>query len=633
MENVIKNNDLQNVKFDINSEFFVIDANNLEKVSSKLYGFCLDNSHIVLDIKDLHKDFGNEGAYVYVKNDDNIITVKQDFVGCYGIYIFRQDDYFAISNSFMYLVDYLKKNYKLTFNKDYANAFLSSNLETFSCQETIINEIVVLERNAIIKINKAKRSMEIIHKNYQENSLEPDSKEFFASLDMWYFKWTKFIRNLKKKTNNVMVDLTGGFDSRITFLLFLGANINLDEIFINSINDNLYTHKKDYEIASKIANHYNFKLNQGNKFITSKSYYKKQDCINIFAYLKMPFHKQMYVNVEKNNSPMYSFNGFGGEAIRSYWNYGINGLIKKESNLCYSMKKYPKILKSIKKIIKRASRSIRNSYFNFDDDDFDICYFRETSNRTHFGKATLEWFYLNNFCLSPIFDSNLHKLKLSDRNCKDKNLLIAIIFTRYIKDIIKFEFNDGKYIDPKTIKYAQYLNNKYPFIDNQNKEMVSKSNNINDVSETMKEENTDIEQKNNEVMDYFNSVFLSEKTKNIFTSLYDDDLYNSIVLDSTKRQFHPLMYAFPVLRINKFKQDCNLKTNNVNNMTYFDFLKTQEGNLVDINKIKKKYEKVDRKSKLLTILGMKFIIKNKGATKTLVTVEREGERESNLSPR
>ena len=35
---------------------------------------------------------------------------------------------------------------------------------------------------------------------------------------------------------------------------------------------------------------------------------------------------------------------------------------------------------------------------------------------------------------------------------------------------------------------------------------------------------------------------------------------------------------------------------------------------------------VDRKNKLLTILGMKFIIKNKGATKTLVTVEREGER-------
>lgn len=93
--------------------------------------------------------------------------------------------------------------------------------------------------------------MEIIHKNYQENSLEPDSKEFFASLDMWYFKWTKFIRNLKKKTNNVMVDLTGGFDSRITFLLFLGANINLDEIFINSINDNLYTHKKIMKLHLK----------------------------------------------------------------------------------------------------------------------------------------------------------------------------------------------------------------------------------------------------------------------------------------------------------------------------------------------------------------------------------------------
>ena len=38
---------------------------------------------------------------------------------------------------------------------------------------------------------------------------------------------------------------------------------------------------------------------------------------------------------------------------------------------------------------------------------------------------------------------------------------------------------------------------------------------------------------------------------------------------------------------------------------------------------------VDCKNKLLTILGMKFIIKNKGATKTLVAVKRE----SNLSPR
>lgn len=31
---------------------------------------------------------------------------------------------------------------------------------------------------------------------------------------------------------------------------------------------------------------------------------------------------------------------------------------------------------------------------------------------------------------------------------------------------------------------------------------------------------------------------------------------------------------------------------------------------------------VNRKNKVLTILGMKFIIKNKGVTKTLVAVER-----------
>ena len=44
---------------------------------------------------------GGEGAYVYVKRDRDRITIQQDFMGSWGLYLFRVGDYFALSNSFI----------------------------------------------------------------------------------------------------------------------------------------------------------------------------------------------------------------------------------------------------------------------------------------------------------------------------------------------------------------------------------------------------------------------------------------------------------------------------------------------------------------------------------------------------
>lgn len=65
-----------------------------------------------------------DGVYVYVKREDNHIIIRQDFIGSYEIYLYMGNDYFALSNSFVMLVDHVKKAHKISLNSDYANLFI-----------------------------------------------------------------------------------------------------------------------------------------------------------------------------------------------------------------------------------------------------------------------------------------------------------------------------------------------------------------------------------------------------------------------------------------------------------------------------------------------------------------------------
>lgn len=41
----------------------------------------------------------SDGAYVLVDVYEDKIVINQDFMGSYGLYLYQNDDYFAISNS------------------------------------------------------------------------------------------------------------------------------------------------------------------------------------------------------------------------------------------------------------------------------------------------------------------------------------------------------------------------------------------------------------------------------------------------------------------------------------------------------------------------------------------------------
>ena len=112
-------------------EFFIIDSKSLEFVNPKLYGFSILNSAIVKN-EDIDNDVNllGLGSYIHIKDDDDKIFIYQDFNGSWGLYLYQTEDYFAISNSFLKLVEYLKGNYDISFNEDYAKSLISTNGST-----------------------------------------------------------------------------------------------------------------------------------------------------------------------------------------------------------------------------------------------------------------------------------------------------------------------------------------------------------------------------------------------------------------------------------------------------------------------------------------------------------------------
>ena len=92
----------------LKNAFFVLDSTNLDAVQTCLYGFTFAEGAVIDNAKALTgRAPEKEGAWVYVHRAGTKLTVTQDSVGCFGLYLYREGTYFALSNSFMLLVDHV----------------------------------------------------------------------------------------------------------------------------------------------------------------------------------------------------------------------------------------------------------------------------------------------------------------------------------------------------------------------------------------------------------------------------------------------------------------------------------------------------------------------------------------------
>ncbi len=551
--------------FDINREFFIIDSLNLHKVSTRLYGFALVNCLPVTSAEDLAGEMPTgDGAYVYVHADAHKITVMQDFIGSYGLYLYQDGDYFALSNSFFRLVEHIKGTHPITLNRDYATAFLPVGLCAVSFSDTMVNEIRLLGRNTVIEIPLDSGVPELGSIDYLENTLELSSAEGIALLDSWYEKWTGMIRNLAAATTNIQVDLSGGFDSRIILSLLLGSGIDMKKVFVNSIKDELHTHREDYEIASAIADHYDFPLNNHSFRVNKQRFYTQQEVLDISYYLKLGFHKQMYYRIHCLENSHHYFGGSGGECVRDYWNTSEEEYIESEVRRCksaYGMTD-PAHTEAVRRHLRKTFDELRRKYSDLGrpipEEDLSLNLYRETRCRNHFGKDVLENMFGNSFKYTPLLDPQLHRLKLTDSHCKDRNLLMALILARYNPDLLEFKFDSGRFIDPATIVYAKTLSGKYPYCPGMSS-TVPAGCRINPSVSVPPAGNPRTTMA--ETVAYVKEIFLSRRIRGAFTSEFDPDIFDKVSQDVSTRTYQPLQGAHTVIAISKVIQDCALGEN------------------------------------------------------------------------
>ncbi len=559
-------------------QFFVLDSDNLENVTEKFYGYGFIENEIVFENSSLdYSKLSRNGSFVYVNVDDINIKISQDYIGSYGLYYYHDDDYFAISNSFLKLMEYLRdNNKKITFNKDYADYYLGIKLcsNVYSC--TLINEIEMLSKDIDVIIDKQSKTIEFRDLNVKEHYIPINSKQALDILDDWFYRWIEILRNIRKSTNNIFLDLSGGMDSRMVSLLWMKANFDLENIKITSSIGPKF--EEDFEIASQIANEFNFNLNHNISFM--KNPISSKTSILRSEYVKFGFEKQRFIRNNEAVEPIFRISGYCGGTLRNHINQNPDEYIK--SMLKVSDYLSPELNKSTKGILEDEFDKLSAKYDvkNRNDNQLPLMLYNNARNRHHFGKDFVDSFMFNKITIAPLSDGELQKIDYQI-GIDDDLLLIALIFKRFAPELLDFKFDSNRSISQETIDACDEINQispfkavEYEFISGPDVKKVAKSNS----NKTKDSDRFRI------LRDVFNSLEFEME----FEKYYSKSIYNKLRLNFSKyRTNHYDIYA--AIEIIKTISDVNVANSchNENFVQWIDSFDLKE--TVGDNEVKSSY--------------------------------------------
>ena len=533
----------------INENFFFIDSNNVENIVPHLYGYCISVDGIHTD--NYYKQLGEYiepgplGVYIMIRKIGDNLIINQDFYGSIGLYYYENKDnnYFALSNSFLLLVEKLIGIQNFSFNKDYSDNLIITSLCSFSINETLINEVTQIKSNSYVIINIKSKTVKIKSIDYEENSIPLESDKALEIIDKWVDKWGYILRSLKNQTDNISMDLSGGFDTRTLLSLMLNSGVDLNEINVHSIRDKLHYHDIDFNIANNISTKYGFKLNYRN-LDNRTILIKAKDSIINTIYTKLGFHKEFYLNNEFFIKPRFSFTGGCGEALRGYPHAPIQQFIKLISTRKIKGGYFEVLYNSSKRLFNR-SISILKEEKNFEN-DYEISnnLYSKIIGKNHFGKWAYEWFIFNIYIIQPLMDPDIKKIKyqINEESSTD---LIAYIYVRFAHDLINFPFQGNRTLNLKTIEKAEKLNiNRIPY-------KIKSDYNPNFFIDS-KRVYSNIPSKNKQnPYSLFYNLLNNRKYKKLITQIYDINVYNSANDYMQKVKYHPLGQHFALLSIAK----------------------------------------------------------------------------------
>ena len=484
-----------------------------------------------------------------IRKIGNEIWLNQDYNGCFGLYIYenKTTGYFAISNSFLLLEEYLIGKQNITLNKDFADNFIISGLCTPSIYETMIKEITCLPANVFLIINIKNHSYKSYYFDYKENSVPLESDEGLKIIDRWVDKWGYILLSLKKKTD-FKADLSGGFDSRIILSIVLNSGIDVKDLTIRSANDKKHTHEEDYKIASNISSKFGFKLN--GYFDMDFTKLNAKDALLGTIYTKLGFHKEFYTSTKFYTKPNFHVGGSGGGLLRGYPCQPIEKYIYEISSEGKQIKGYgEEFYNSSIRLCKRSVVLVKSKKTYYSKNQISSALYAMGRNRNHFGKASIEAYLTNSYIIQPLIDPEIRQIKF---NQSHPNELVAYLYVRFAHDLVFFPFEGKRKISYESIRKADELSKKFgPY-------SKKKDYNKNFYIDTKRKSPVPPSNDKTTVEEYLREMFNSSKFKETLNKAYDNVVYDWAKEFSKKTNFCPLRHGYGLYAIVKILEDLSL---------------------------------------------------------------------------
>jgi hypothetical protein len=510
----------------IEENFFIIDSNNLDKIKSHMYGFCVSKKGILTDNYYNKINYNEEpdpqGTYVFIRKIGNELRINQDFQGDFGLYIYKNkiSQYFALSNSFLLLEEYLSEKENITFNRNFADELILATYCAASLHETLINEITKLRSNALITINIKDKNFKLDYVDYLENTVPLESAEGLKIIDNWVDKWGYIYRSLKKKTDNMSSDLSGGFDTRVLTSILISSGLDLNKTLINSLQDNFRDHHIDLKIAKNISSQLGFELNKF-QLDDNNTLFNIKDAVICSLYSKLGFSKSSGFNNRFFSKPRFYFTGCGGEVIRGYPGYPIGQYIdsinSRGKRINWNMYE---LSNSINIILQGSLKLLTKNKKYKNDYEITADLYAKGCMRNHCSKISVYNFLFNIYTFCPLLDPDIKKIKY-DMNEKSQDL-VAYIYIRFARTLINFPFQGNRTLDISSVQKAENLNKKLP------KYKIKSHYNKNFYIDLERKSPVVYKEKNQiNVNECLKQLYNSPKFINSFNKIYNADFYYS----------------------------------------------------------------------------------------------------------
>jgi len=337
------------------------------------------------------------GRYLLVNSTEEKIQVSTDDSGSEPLFLYQNSSGWVLSNSLYCIVARIKAlGWPLNLNlASLASIFIDHSIgRTLFAPQTIYNEIFLVPLQKGLEICRKKKTCQLI----PVSESEPPSDKYPSLLVNWFSKWRGILSaiSLRESAHPLLLDLSGGIDSRMVLSLMLSGISGSDAKVHTQINST-----RDAAIARSLGSFFGFDVgheapNRPN--ISVNQQFEKYLVGNLNFY-----HMPVAPALSATPRDIFKVNGIGGEVIRDFYpGTGQDRISKMPRILPNALKRYSDGVSGLLEdafdmfgVDPRSPTSMREHY-------------RQLRSRIHGGRRLHEKFKYK--FISPLLDKEFRNL-------------------------------------------------------------------------------------------------------------------------------------------------------------------------------------------------------------------------------